>query len=489
MDVFIPLPIHLDLQKRLSRLLRDGYVARNPLTSGYWRALEQRVEALAGERPKPPMRWSQATGFNIYGVPGGGKTLSLQHVLALYPQVIIHHRYQEQDCSLVQLVWLMLQCPFDGSTRGFCLNFLQAVDSVLGTNYYANYGRRRTVQNELIMEMARVASLHSLGVLVVDEVQFLNTAKSGGIQKMLNFFVELVNTIGVPVILVGTYKAYPLFTGEFRQARRGTGQGDMPWDPLPLDETWNEFVASLWDYRYVQRESPFTKDIREALYEVTMGIPDLAVKVFMLAQYRAIARGKEEITVDIIRSVALDSLRSVNGMLAALRRGDLEYLQDVGDLILIDERPVLVEWQRKLLKGQRTGETVEAEQGKLSHSGEKLQNDGLPEQEELPTEKGEPALTEPVAQAENVGQKETSDEEKGREKIPTQKASIGSKRGHPEAESATPKKAPVEKEGLWAALLRARAQKILGYQAMAEAGFAGKYRRLYPELHQAKRVS
>jgi hypothetical protein len=263
----------------------------------------------------------------------------------------------------------------------------------------------------------------------------------------------------------------------------------MPGDPLPLDETWNEFVASLWDYRYVQRESPLTKDIREALYEVTMGIPDLAVKVFMLAQYRAIARGKEEITVDTIRSVALDSLRSVNGMLAALRRGDLEYLQAVGDLILIDERPVLVEWQRRLLKGQRTGETEGAEQGRSSGSEEKLQNEGLPEPEALPIEKVEPALIQPVAQAENVGQKETSQEEKGGEKTPPQKVTTSSKRGHTQAESATTKKAPVEKEGLYAALLRARAQKIPGYHAMAEAGFAGKYRRLYPELQQAKRVS
>lgn len=27
-DVFIPLPIHLHLEKRLARLLRDGYVAQ-----------------------------------------------------------------------------------------------------------------------------------------------------------------------------------------------------------------------------------------------------------------------------------------------------------------------------------------------------------------------------------------------------------------------------------------------------------------------------
>lgn len=494
-DLYVPLPMHLDLVKRLARLLPEGYVARNPLEGGYWKALDQRVAALAGEQPKPPRRWSQATGFNIYGVPGGGKTLSLQHALDLYPQVIIHHRYRDQDFSLVQLVWLMLQCPFDGSTRGLCLNFFQAVDSILGTKYYANYARRRAVQNELIVDMARVASLHSLGVLVVDEVQFLNTAKSGGIHKMLNFFVELVNTIGVPVILVGTYKAYPLFTAEFRQARRGTGQGDMPWDPLPPDGTWNEFLESLWDYQYVQQTSKLTKEIRDVLYEVTCGIPDLAVKVFMLAQYRAIARGKEKITVDTIRSVAQDSLRSVNGMLAAVRRGDLEYLQRVGDIVLLDERPGFSGIQRGPQNGQSPAAGRASALESPSETSEDLSVVEQPDQKHEPTKKEETLTTEPVTPAENGGQQETTQVERSGEETGIQKTT-NSKRGKTANGSASTKnvavvagsKAPVEKVGLWAALLKARGQKILAYQAMAEAGYARHYRQFYPELLQPNRA-
>ncbi len=37
---------------------------------------------------------------------------------------------------------------------------------------------------------------------------------------MLNFFVTLVNTIGLPVILVGTPKARDIFEKDFRSARR-----------------------------------------------------------------------------------------------------------------------------------------------------------------------------------------------------------------------------------------------------------------------------
>ncbi len=79
----------------------------------------------------------------------------------------------------------------------------------------------------MMPRMAQLAMNHSLGLLVIDEIQHLSLAKSGGSEKMLNFFVNLVNTIGVPVVLIGTMKALSVLQSEFRQARRGSGQGDM----------------------------------------------------------------------------------------------------------------------------------------------------------------------------------------------------------------------------------------------------------------------
>ena len=42
---------------------------------------------------------------------------------------------------------------------------------------------------------------------------------------MLNFFVTMVNTIGVPVMLIGTPKARDIFEADLRSARRGAGLG------------------------------------------------------------------------------------------------------------------------------------------------------------------------------------------------------------------------------------------------------------------------
>ena len=139
-------------------------------------------------------------------ISGIGKSLAVERILRLYPQVIHHSKYQGRNFTYSQIVWLKLDCPFDGSLKGLCINFFQAVDSILGTSYHKNYGSKTRTTDEMLPYMALVAANHGIGILVIDEIQRLSLAKSGGSEKMLNFFVQLVNTVGVPVILFGTYK-------------------------------------------------------------------------------------------------------------------------------------------------------------------------------------------------------------------------------------------------------------------------------------------
>ena len=51
--------------------------------------------------------------------------------------------------------------------------------------------------------MSQIANVHAIGVLIIDEIQHLSMSKSGGVEKMLNFFVTLVNVIGLPVVMIG----------------------------------------------------------------------------------------------------------------------------------------------------------------------------------------------------------------------------------------------------------------------------------------------
>jgi hypothetical protein len=216
---------------------------------------------------------------------------------------------------------------------------LAGLDSVLGTNYLKQFGRDgRASKNDMMPHIARLASIHTLGMLVIDEIQRISKAKSGGVGEMLNFFTELVNTIGIPIVLVGTYKALSVLMGEFHQARRGSGQGDLHWFPMKEDDVWEQFVESLWDYQYTREKTDLTPQLSHTLYEVSQGIIDIAVKAYMLAQRRVIniamttPSAKEIIDENIILSVAQDSITLSNYVLSGMRHGKLYQLIDVEDI-------------------------------------------------------------------------------------------------------------------------------------------------------------
>lgn len=269
----------------------------------------------------PNFHSTSAFGFNIIGISGTGKSLAAERDLRLYPQVIHHSEYHGRKFTFSQIVWLKIDCPFDGSLKGLCINFFQTVDIILGTSYHKNYGSKSRNTDEMLPYMALVAANHGIGVLVIDEIQRLSLAKSGGIEKMLNFFVQVVNTVGVPVILVGTYKSLSVFEGNFSQMRRGTGQGDLVWDRMKLDKEWNLFVKALWHFQYTRKVCLLedNTDLAKILYEETQGITDLAVKAYMLAQERAIETKKELVDASIIRSVCRDKFRILRPALEALK--------------------------------------------------------------------------------------------------------------------------------------------------------------------------
>lgn len=341
----------------ISRMIRDGYLARNPLDISYRGNLKERLACFKENRTLNNRYEPTASGFSILGMSGVGKSTGVKNVLSLYPQITLHNHFNGRNFTAIQLVWLKLECPKDGSLTALCIEFFKAVDDLLGTNYTKEYGKKGRNIHELTLFMAVIAAEHYLGVLVIDEVQDLSVAKSGGAAQVLNFFVKLVNTIGLPVILIGTYKAIPILSSEFRLARRGSGQGDIVWDRMSYtelpnkktkankadiyeDQDWPTFLEQLWELQYVKKACPLTNELSKALYEVSYGITDLAIRIYMAAQVRAIENGVEQITADLIRSSYRDDFRLVNRILEALKSGDISALHQFEDVLPPAIQPV-----------------------------------------------------------------------------------------------------------------------------------------------------
>ena len=99
---FQPLGQHIDLEQRFSRVIRQGYLGRNPATKDYVQQLQRRLSQDSDYDIR-----TTATGFALIGISGIGKTTAIERVLSLYPQMIVH----QTPLNLYQLVWLKLDCP------------------------------------------------------------------------------------------------------------------------------------------------------------------------------------------------------------------------------------------------------------------------------------------------------------------------------------------------------------------------------------------
>lgn len=338
---FQPWNTHFDIEQRISRAIRQGYLSRNPLATNYaadlqniYKMIKEGDYSFTNHELSVP----SASGFAIIGFSGMGKTTAVERILSRYPQIILHSKYRERNFDHKQLVWLKLDCPFDGSVKGLCANFFTEFDRLMADNTYNKFAKgRNTTTATMIPQMAQIARRHSLGLLVIDEIQHLSVAKSGGQEQMLNFFVNLVNTIGIPVILIGTTKALSILQGEFRQARRGSGQqGDLIWENMDNDENWELLIDGMWRYQWIKRPVPLTKDFLVVLYNQSQGIVDIVMKLFIMAQIRAIATGEESLSVKLIETVANENLRLVKPMLDALKSGRRDAINQFADITPIN---------------------------------------------------------------------------------------------------------------------------------------------------------
>jgi len=329
---FEPMSGHFDLGRRFGSMLRDGYVGRNPLNLGFFQETREKLDRAFQNPTSYELPIGFNLGFTMIGVSGIGKSRAFERICSLYPQVIQHHSYKDRRFTWTQLVWFKLDCPPDGSIPSLCTNFFRQIDMVLGTTYFQNYGiKNRPPQQTMVAYMKTVASNHSLGVFIIDEIQNLRRVKD---PRMLDFFVELDNEMGVPVVLIGTPHAEDVLSGDFRRARRAAGQGEMRWNRMQHDVEWKYFLTSLWKYQYVQKQSKLTDELIQTMYYESQGVTDIAIKLYFLAQRYAIVTGEECITRETLQKAAKMGLHSLQIFLEYMRDNNTRKLKTYQDLPL-----------------------------------------------------------------------------------------------------------------------------------------------------------
>ena len=336
-----PSDIDIDLSSRLARCIRWGYINRNPFSVNYAAHLaDGYVETAAQTGINYGGSYHANTyGFAIIGVSGIGKTITVERILSLYPQVVEHTEYNGIPLITKQIVWLKIDCPCDGTLKGLCCEFFRELDRLLGTDYLTLYSRRRTTLDRMLSAISQLVYVHNVGLIIFDELQNLGAASKGTSETALNFFVTLVNTSGVPVVMMGTPKILSILQKEFQQAKRGSGQGDLLWPRMRPGEAWDLFVESMWDYQYTRENVSLSRAFLNKLYEESQGIPFLAVHIYKLMQEDAILSGKETFRENDVARIAGEKLGLTRPMREAIKRGqevDVRRFVDISDFKAAD---------------------------------------------------------------------------------------------------------------------------------------------------------
>jgi hypothetical protein len=354
---------HIEIYQHMALCIRGGYNTKrlglpifikkligdtNVINESWSAHMEQNLEIV--ERNNATPMW----GFPIIGISGIGKTTAIDMIMSLFPQCIVHTEYDGHKFLFRQLVWIKIQCASSASIGGICRDFFQEVDKVLkDTDYKRKFGGDRRTEHEMIESMETVVNNHALGTLIIDEIQHLDTSSSikglsnlngegnAKIQKVMNSLVTIQNKVKVPIIYIGTYKAFNnIFSKSYRQTRRVSGMEDIIWGHMDKGYEWDNFIEEMWTFQFVKNKTPLTDELKECFYQNTMGISDRVVKLFMATQLEAIMLEEEKITIKLINKVSKEKMLLTTRMIDALRRKDeneLALLDDIYPKIDIDE--------------------------------------------------------------------------------------------------------------------------------------------------------
>lgn len=337
-DVYIPTKENILLALKMRRMIERGYM-RRALGPAYWLNHQAESRALA-DLDAPPAGRSSAPTFAVIGTSGRGKTTALDMSINLYPTLIRHDQAINPLLPRGQIPIIKITCPLNRSPRSFITEFFDQIHEITGIDYRAG-ALKRANDDELIVEMGRIARLHCIGLLVFDEVQEI-VGKDDRLKKLL---IRLTNTIKVPIIFAGTPKAGLLLNKELATARRLTGEF---WLPFASDDPdWEDVITELWKHQVTRTPSELTAPLATKLHELSCGIPALAKSLYVFTQEHLIINSEpgdpERITSELLTQVFDDKMSSVAPAMSALRSGKG---LDIFDDLLPAKLPTPDSWEK-----------------------------------------------------------------------------------------------------------------------------------------------
>lgn len=217
------------------------------------------------------------TSSTIIAPSGMGKSSSIQRAVSLFGDLIEVENPYQKICPVV-----CVTTPFDASYKGLLIQIAKELDKHLGTDFYAKSQKSTMNAQQLMVMICQLCTLH-VGLLIVDEIQFLAEQKNAGPQ-LLRMLLQLVND-SINILMVGTNECIPFFQKVPQIARRTAG---LQYGAMEYGRDFTELCRILFSYQYVKEHTELSDVILEWLFEHSAGIPAALVALIHDAQEIAI---------------------------------------------------------------------------------------------------------------------------------------------------------------------------------------------------------
>lgn len=341
-NFFFPTDSHIKIYKDTEAQVFGGYWSRNPLL-----ALGQRLVHNAGKEGRQievPSGSQSGLGASIsfwVGVPGQGKTSLVRAVGRALGKPVIHHSlFNGYVLSETQIVTLMRNFTDQPNCTAKAIAKLlgDRADELLGIQKYGQlFNDKSMTRTHYVSELRKIVSTNWVGALVLDVFENISLLGSKGEKELVAMLVNLRDELGIPLILIGTYKAAEILDTASASVTRRFVDGGMHDLKRPLsfeDEEFRAFCEVLWSYQWVRKPVELDEPMYSVLYDLTQGITAILLMLWRYAQTEAIRSKEEVVTEKLLKDVYLDRLRPLHRILEALKSGEMPLLNKFDDLYL-----------------------------------------------------------------------------------------------------------------------------------------------------------
>lgn len=281
--LFYPFPMTVEIYSKL--YLSAVYSLKKKGTRVAVQQRNANYKAMVGDRQYRGIIGGMDSS-TIIGASGIGKSSAIQTALSLISgETII-----EADNPYIKIIpCLQVQCPYDSSPKALLLEILRNVDEVIDTKYYERSRKSSDTTDILIGTVSQVC-LNHVGLLVIDEIQNVSGRKSG--TSLMSMIIQLINSSGISVCMVGTPECIPFFESSMQLSRRSSG---LRYGALHYDQYFEDFCRKVWSYQYVKEAVMIDGGIVEWLYQHSGGIVSNVISLIHGAQEVSILSGEDRL--------------------------------------------------------------------------------------------------------------------------------------------------------------------------------------------------